>query len=195
MIGYLLSFIILGSVVYSVFAGTPAEISNAVISSGADAVSLVLTLAGSMAVWGGIMKIAERSGITDGLTKILRPFLKLIFRGLKKDSEALRAIAMNVSANLMGLGNAATPLGIEAMRALEREENPGEVASLNMIKLAVMNACSAEIIPATVAALRAEAGSSAPLEILPCVLLVSFASLAVALTVAEVLNIGRKNEL
>ena len=64
-----------------------------------------------------------------------------------------------------------------------------------MIKLAVMNACSAEIIPATVAALRAEAGSSAPLEILPCVLLVSFASLAVALTVAEVLNIGRKNEL
>ncbi len=195
MIGYLLSFIILGSVVYSVFAGTPAEISNAVISSGADAVSLVLTLAGSMAVWGGIMKIAERSGITDGLTKILRPFLKLIFRGLKKDSEALRAIAMNVSANLMGLGNAATPLGIEAMRALEREENPGEVATLNMIKLAVMNACSAEIIPATVAALRAEAGSSAPLEILPCVLLVSFASLAVALTVAEVLNIGRKNEL
>lgn len=195
MIGYLLSFIILGSVVYSVFAGTPVEISNAVISSGADAVSLVLTLAGSMAVWGGIMKIAERSGITDGLTKILRPFLKLIFRGLKKDSEALRAIAMNVSANLMGLGNAATPLGIEAMRALEREENPGEVATLNMIKLAVMNACSAEIIPATVAALRAEAGSSAPLEILPCVLLVSFASLAVALTVAEVLNIGRKNEL
>ena len=106
MIGYLLSFIILGSVVYSVFAGTPAEISNAVISSGADAVSLVLTLAGSMAVWGGIMKIAERSGITDGLTKILRPFLKLIFRGLKKDSEALATPRLLSESKLCALSNA-----------------------------------------------------------------------------------------
>ncbi len=192
MIGYLLSFMILWSVAYSVWAGTSAEVSNSVITSGAEAVELVLTLAGSMAVWGGIMKIAERSGLTQALTKLMQPVLKLIFRGLKKDSEALRAIAMNLSADLMGLGNAATPLGIEAMRALEREESPGERATPNMIKLAVMNSCSAEIIPATVAALRAEAGSASPMEILPCVLLVSFASLAVALLVAEVLNIGAK---
>ena len=192
MIGYLLFFMILGSFAYSMWAGTSAEVSAAVISSGADAVSLVLTLAGSMAVWGGVMKIAERSGLTEALTRVMQPLLRLIFRGLKKESEALHSIAMNLSANLMGLGNAATPLGIEAMRALEREENPRDAATPNMIKLAVMNACSAEVIPATVAALRAEAGSRAPMEILPCVLLVSFASLAAALAAAELFDLWRK---
>lgn len=194
MIGYLLSFMIFGSVIFAIFSGSAPEVSGAVIQSGSDAVSLVLTLAGTMAVWGGVMKIAERSGLTEKLTKILKPILRFIFRGLKRDSAALGIIAMNMTANLLGLGNAATPLGIEAMKALEREEDADGVASLNMIKLAVMNACSVELVPTTVAALRAGAGSSAPMEILPCVLLVSLGSLAVALTVAEVLNIGAKNE-
>lgn len=193
MIGYLLSFMIFVSVAYSMLTGSAHEVSGAVISSGSDAVTLVFTLSGAMAVWGGVMKIAERSGLTEKLTKTLQPLLRLIFRGLKKESAALRAIAMNMSANLLGLGNAATPLGIDAMRKLELEEAPGERASLNMIKLAVMNACSVEIIPTTVAALRAEAGSSAPMEILPCVIIVSLSSLLVALLVSEVGNIGEKH--
>ena len=193
MIVFLLFGLIGASVVCGMLSGSSAEVSGAVISSGADAVSLVLTLIGTMAVWGGITEIAGRSGITEKLTNILMPFLRLIFRNLKKDSEALRLIAMNVSANLFGLGNAATPLGIEAMQALEREEAPGETASRNMIMLAVMNACSVELIPATVAALRAQAGSAAPMEILPCVLVVSLGSLTAALLTAEVLNVGSKN--
>ena len=191
MIGYLLSFLIFASVWFAIMSGSSAEVSSAVITSGADAVSLVLTLAGSMAVWGGIMKIAEKSGLTEMLTKALRPALKLLFRGLSDDSKALRAIAMNMSANLLGLGNAATPLGIEAMRELEIEEKPEGRATKNMVLLAVMNACSVEILPTTVAALRAQSGSVSPMEILPCVIFVSVCSLAVAVIVVEVLSHGR----
>lgn len=191
MIGYLLSFIIFASFCLAIFSGSGAEVSAAAVSAGSDAVKLFLTLAGSMALWGGIMKIAERSGLTEKLTNSLMPILRLIFRGLKKDSPALRAIAMNLSADLLGLGNAATPLGIEAMKALEKEEAVDGTASLNMIKLAVMNACSIEIIPATVAALRASYGSASPTEIIPCVLIVSAASLIAALAAVEAFGFGR----
>lgn len=194
MIGFLLVFMIFVSVVYSALSGSISDVSNAVISGGGEAVRLILSLAGTMAVWGGIMRVAERSGLTDSLAKILKPPLRLIFRGLKKNSAALSAIAMNFTANLLGLGNAATPLGIEAMQLLEKEEKPGGRASPNMVKLAVMNACSVELIPATVAALRAEAGSAAPLDILPCVLVTSLCSLTAALLVAEVLERGESRD-
>lgn len=192
--GFLLFLLIFVAVAYSCLAGTADELSRAVISGGSDAVGLVLSLAGTMAVWGGIMRVAERSGLTDALTKILKPFLRLIFRGLKKKSAALSAIAMNLTANLLGLGNAATPLGIEAMKLLEKEEQPNDKASPNMVKLAVMNACSVELIPATVAALRAGAGSLSPMEILPCVLVTSVCSLSAALLTAEVLEWRKKND-
>lgn len=191
MIGYLLSFMIFASVVFAVVTDTAADVSGAVLSSGSDAVTLTLTLMGSMAVWGGIMRVAQESGLTELLTKALKPLLRRLFRGLREDSKALRAIAMNMSANILGLGNAATPLGIEAMKELEKEERAGSRATRNMILLAVMNACSVEILPTTVAALRLKAGSSEPLEILPCVILVSVCSLAVAIIVAEVLSHGR----
>lgn len=194
MIGILLSFMIFVSVVFAILNGGAQSLSQAVISSGSEAVELVLSLCGAMAVWGGVMNIANRSGLTEKLTNILKPILRLIYRGLKKDSPALSAIAMNTAANLLGLGNAATPLGIEAMRRLETEEQANGTATLNMIKLAVMNACSVEIIPTTVAALRLEAGSAAPMEILPCVIFVSVISLVTALTVAEIFNIGKKHE-
>lgn len=192
MIGILLFLMISVSVAYAAATGSTTAVSNAIVSCGGDAVSLAITLAGGMAVWGGIMKIAEKSGLTEKLTALLRPALKLIFRGLKKDSAALKAIAMNVSANLLGLGNAATPLGIEAMKRLEEEERPESEATPNMVKLAVINACSAELIPTTVAVMRAKAGSAAPMEILPCVLAVSFASLVVALVAAELGFMGKK---
>lgn len=194
MIGILLSLMIFASLAAAFCSGSFREVSAAVIGCGQTAVELVITLAGAMAVWGGIMRVAQRSGLSEKLTKILKPILRFIFRGLSDDSPALGAIAMNTAANLLGLGNAATPLGIDAMKKLEEEEKPKHSASLNMIKLAVMNACSMEIIPTTVAALRQEAGSADATEILPCVAAVSLCSLIAALTVAELLNIGRKDE-
>ena len=193
MIGILLSLMIFASVIYSILCSDPSAAAEAAVTSGEQAIGLIITLAGAMAVWGGIMKVADRAGLTKKLTALLKPALKLIYRGLPENSEALDSIAMNTAANLLGLGNAATPLGIDAMKKLEREENPNGRATLNMIKLTVMNACSVEIIPATVAALRAKAGSASPMDILPCVLLVSAASLTVALIFCEIFDLRGKN--
>lgn len=194
MINYILAGMILLSCVYGIISNDAASLSNAVISSGQTAVELILSIIGAMATWGGIMKIAQRSGLTDKITKLISPFLRLIFRGLDQGSEAFKAIAMNVAANIFGLGNAATPLGIEAMRALEKEENCGETASRNMILLAVVNTSSVELIPTTVAALRLARGSSAPLDILPCVLTVSLLSLAVSVIFVYIFDGKRKGE-
>lgn len=192
MIGILLSFMIFASLAAALSASSFQQLSGAVVSCGQEAVSLAITLAGAMAVWGGIMRIAERSGLSQKLTNLLKPLLRLIFRGLKKDSPALSAIAMNMAANLLGLGNAATPLGIDAMKKLEEEEAPKGAATLNMIKLAVMNACSLELIPATVAALRLDAGSDSPTVIIPAVIFVSLLSLIAALIATEIFERGSK---
>ncbi len=181
MINYILTAMILISCVYAFLHGGSAQVSNAVITSGASAVTLFLTIVGSMATWGGIMKIAQESGLTDIITKIISPVISKIFKGINKSGAAFKAIAMNIAANIFGLGNAATPLGIEAMKALESEENCGETASRNMILLTVFNTSSVEIIPTTVATLRLAHGSAYPLDILPCVLCVSVISLSVSI--------------
>lgn len=181
MISYILSSLIILSCGYAFFSGGIDSLTNAVITSGSSAVSLILTILGSMATWGGIMRLAQASGLTDKITMLIKPFLKIVFRGLDSSSNAFKAIAMNIAANIFGLGNAATPLGIEAMRELEKEENCGNVASRNMLLLTVFNTSSIEIIPTTVAALRLAHGSNSPLDILPCVLLVSVASLTVSI--------------
>jgi len=172
---------ILISCAYAFLNGGASELSNAVITSGGTAVSLFITIVGSMATWGGIMKIAQASGLTDIITKIISPLLSKIFKGINRTGAAFKAIAMNIAANLFGLGNAATPLGIEAMKALEAEEGCGTTASRNMIILTVFNTSSVEIIPTTVATLRLAHGSKSPLDILPCVLLVSVISLSISI--------------
>ncbi len=181
MINYILALMILISCGYAFMHGGASEVSNAIITSGGTAVSLFITIVGSMATWGGIMKVAQASGLTDLITRIISPLLSKIFKGIDKTGHAFKAIAMNIAANLFGLGNAATPLGIEAMKALESEEGCGGTASRNMIILTVFNTSSVEIIPTTVATLRLAHGSSSPLDILPCVLLVSVISLSVSI--------------
>lgn len=182
MLNFLVTIIVILSVIYSFITGNNMlEISTKVMTSGNDAISLSLTLMGTMATWGGILKIAEDAGLTDKLTNLLLPLLEKLFKGLKRESRALRAIAMNITANIFGLGNAATPLGIEAMKILEEEEQPGECASKNMILLSVLNTSSIEIIPTTVIALRIAHGSTSPSAIIPCVLIVSIISVSVCI--------------
>ncbi len=182
MLNVIIVFMVILSVIYSIVTGSHIQdVSTSIMTSGNEAISLALTLMGTMATWGGILKIAEDSGLTGKIAKILSPLLKLLFRGLKRDSKAFQAIAMNVTANIFGLGNAATPLGIEAMKRLEEEEKPGEKASANMIILSLLNTSSIEIIPTTVIALRILHGSSSPSEIIPCVIIVSIISVCVCI--------------
>ena len=180
MIGIIATVMIAVSVVYSAFFGGIDGVSNAVISSGESAVSLLLSIVGAMATWGGVMRIAQNSGITNAVARVLKPLIKLLFRNIEEKSETFSAIAMNITANLFGLGNASTPLGIKAMKELEKSEQAGETATTNMIMLAVVNSCSVQLVPTTVAALRLANGSASPFEILPCVLIVSVASFIVS---------------
>lgn len=194
MINYILCAIIAISCVYAFLNGGIDAVSNAAINSGETAVGLLLSIIGAMATWGGVMRVAQSAGLSDKLTKLISPLLKKIFRGLDSDSPALKAIAMNIAANMFGLGNAATPLGIEAMRSLEKEEGVKSIASRNMIILTLFNTSSIELIPTTVATLRLAHGSRSPLEILPCVLLVSIASLTLSIMFADLFEIKGRNK-
>lgn len=188
MMTWIFSGLIVLSVVFSLFNGQVSAVSNAVITGANDAVTLCLSLLGIMAVWSGVMKVAQQAGLTQKLSRLLRPVMHLLFKGLPDDSPAYEYMCMNVVANLLGLGNAATPLGLLAMRELDRENRYRTVASRHMIVFVVLNTASLQLIPTTTAALRLQNGSKAPMEILPAVWITTLCALLAALTVAFVLG-------
>ena len=136
------------------------------------------------------MEIARRCRLTEALARLLRPLTRWLFPTVPQGSPAMQAICMNLSANLLGLGNAATPLGLAAMRELQKL-NPHKDSSSNaMVTFVAMNTASLQLIPTTCAALRQQAGSAAPMEILPAVWLTGLSSLAVVLLLDRLLNRG-----
>ena len=141
------------------------------------------------------MEIAESAGITRAFSRILSPVLKLIFPRLKKEDYALEAVSMNITANVLGLGNAATPLGLEAMRRLQEINTDPLTASDEMVVFVVMNTAAMHIVPTTVATLRGQYGSQSPMAIMPASILTSFCALTVAITCAKLGNRLRKKRL
>ena len=185
---YIWSGIMLVSVIFAVVNGRAAEVSDALFSGGQSAVSLCLTLLASMCIWGGLMKIADRAGLTRGLANAFRPVLRLLFPGLDPKGPAARAISMNMSANMLGLGNAATPLGLEAMRELKKSDPLGHTASNHMITFVVLNTASLQILPTTIAAMRQSAGAANPMDIMPAVIMASVAALIVGMILVRIMN-------
>lgn len=188
MMNKIFAAMIILSVICSIFTGRASEVSDAAINSCVEAVELFIYLIGGMCMWGGLMKIAEKSRLTDKIALAFRPFARLIFKGIDLNGKAFHAICLNVTANMLGLGNAATPLGIEAMKALEKEDNACGTASRNMVVFTVLNTASITLIPTTAASLRSKHGSASPMDILPCVLITSAAALAVGLISAVILD-------
>ena len=188
MLNYVWSGLIIISIVCAIGFGNTAELSSALIESGASSVELILTMAGIMCLWSGIMKIAEESGLTAIIAKIFSPLLRPLFPHLKKDSPAFKNITMNISANLLGLGNAATPFGLKAMEELHTLNDRKSIASNEMVIFVVMNTASLQILPTTLATLRQSYGSTAPFEIVVPVWISSICSLAVGLIIALTLN-------
>lgn len=182
------------SVIFGAATGNMRQVCEAALNSSVEAVELFLYLLGGMCMWGGLMRIAEKAKITDYLAELFKPLLKHVFKGIDLNGEAFHAICMNITANLLGLGNAATPLGLEAMRRLEREEHTGDTASGNMIMFVVLNTASITLIPATAASLRIKHGSAAPMDILPCVLITSVCALAAGLSSAAAGNKVRQRK-
>ena len=167
-------------------AGGRAEAVTAAALEGAQgAVELCISMAGMLCLWMGVMEIMRRSGLTEKLSRLLPPVLRLLFPQEAGDRAVMDSISANISANLLGLGNAATPLGIEAVRRMGRK-SPG-TASDAMCMLVVCNTASIQLFPTTVAAVRAAAGSRAPFDILPAVWLASALSVAVGIAACKLL--------
>lgn len=194
MMKWIFTGFILLSVLFGSLFGRIGEVSNAALSECARAVELVLKLMGAMCLWSGLMKVAEEAKLTDKISGMLRPITKRLFKGLPKDSPALKCISMNITANLLGLGNAATPLGLSAMKELSKLQAPEErgAASNEMITLVVLNTASIQLIPTTIAMLRLEYGSQNPMEVLPAILASSFISVCTGLILCKLLERQKK---
>ena len=177
-------------------AGGKAEALSAAVTEGATAsIDLVMSIGGMILLWSGIMEVMRRSGLSEKLTKLLTPVLKVIFPSAKKSPEVMGDIAANVSANLLGLGNAATPAGIRAAEGLYRLDGRRE-ASNDLCMLIVINTASLQLIPTTIAAIRASFGASNPFDILPAVWLASVISQTCGILSAKFLSkFGKRSKV
>lgn len=193
MMNFIWSGIILLSIVYSFFSGGAAALTDSVMEGAKSALALIAATAGMMCFWSGIMEIAQASGITAAIAKMFKPVFKLLMPDFAEDNEVCSAVSMNISANLLGLGNAATPLGLRAM-SLMNDKNASDIARNSMVMFVVLNTASLQLVPTTVAVLRAENGSSDPMGIITSVWICSAAALLVGICSAKALE-GRRGRL
>lgn len=177
MLNYVWAVMVIFSVFCAVFSGRAEILTGTILSAGSDAVTLCLKLTGVMCLWSGLMNVAEESGLSRFVSRFTAPILKLIMPLLKKDPDALESVSMNISANLLGIGNAATPLGLKAVNKLNSSADSGDRVTRDIAVFTVLNTSAIRLIPSTAAALREAAGSQAPMEIIFCVWISSGAAL------------------
>lgn len=188
MLNYIWAGMIIISLLVGGTCGRLDAVTASMLNGAKGAVEMCIALLGSMCLWTGIAKIAEKSGMVDIIAKILRPITKLLFPKLKSDCTALGAIVLNMVANLLGMGNAATPLGIKAMNELDKLNNGSKTASNEMCMFVVINTASIQLIPSTLIAMRQEAGATAPGEVIFPVWVASIISITAGVIVAKVLG-------
>lgn len=174
------------SILFGIAVGRGEAVAAAAVTGAGDAVELCLSMAGMLCLWTGVMEVMRQSGLAGGLSRLLRPVLGRLFPDASKDGAVMDSLSANVSANLLGLGNAATPLGIQAAKGMSRK-SPG-VASDELCLLVVCNTASIQLLPTTVAAVRAAAGCRSPFDILPAVWLASALSVAAGIWACRLLS-------
>lgn len=174
------------SLLFGFVSGNLDAVANAALDGARSAIDLSLSMAGILCLWSGVMEIMNACGISAGLARAFRPLLRRLMPSACRDEETLAAISANVSANLLGLGNAATPLGIRAARRMAK--GCGGTASNELCLLVVLNTASIQLLPATIASIRAAAGSRTPFDILPAVWLASALSVSAGLLAAWLLS-------
>ena len=184
---YVFVFLILISIITTFFTGRIEEVTNELLNSAQRAVQVSIGLIGIMAFWLGLAKIAQKSGLINLISKLISPILKLIFNELPKNSPAFSNIALNITANALGLSNAATPFGIKAMKDIKKEENKNDVATNSMCIFLAMNTAGFQIVPATVLAILIAAGAKNPTEIIIPTFIVTLSSFIFAIIIAKIL--------
>ena len=174
------------SLVFGLITGRLDAVADAAMDGAASAVELSVSMAGVLCLWSGVMEIMSRCGLSGKLAALLRPALRRLLPRASRDPETLAAVSANVSANLLGLGNAATPLGIRAARRMARGTDG--TADDELCRLVVLNTASLQLLPTTVAGVRAACGCRTPFDILPAVWLSSAISVTAGLLAARLLQ-------
>ena len=183
---YIFYFLIVFSIIFAAFNGKLQDVVNAILSGADLSVKVSFSLIGIMAFWLGMMRIAERAGIVEFITKLIRPIAKWLFDEVPSDNKAIGDIAMNFSANALGLTNAATPIGLKAMAELQEINKDKKSASNAMCMFLAMNTAGFQIIPATVIAVLVGIGYKNPTEIILPTLIVTGTAFIFAIIIAKV---------
>ena len=178
---------------FAIFSGNLENLNASIFQSTTDAINLSINLLGTMCLWSGIMKIAENSSVIEKLTKILKPIINFLFPEMKKNKKVQKEISMNMIANIMGLGNAATPLGLKAMKTMQEENAKKDTLTNSMAMFIVLNTASIQIIPTTVIAIRNSLGSTNPTSIVFPVWIATICAAIAGITATKIfIKLGKK---
>ncbi|SFK01648.1 spore maturation protein A [Halobacillus dabanensis] len=194
MVNLIWAFLAVVGIAYAAINGTMKEVNEAIFSTLDEAIMITLSLAGVLIFWLGLMKIAEEAGLLAGLAKIFRPIVKRIFPEIPDDHPAIGYILSNMTANMFGLGNAATPMGLKAMRELKKLSG-SDKASRSMITLLAINTSSLTLIPTTVLAIRMKYDSADPTSIVGATVLATIISTVAALLIDRYFYYRRKRAM
>lgn len=173
------------STLSALYHGTSSQMAASLAEGASSGVTITLAIAGPLSLWTGINRLAEKMGLMNCISKLLKKPMTVLFPSSAKDQNLANALSGNFCANLMGIGNAATPMGIQAIKRLKSSKYP-TIATNEMCRFVVMNTASVQLIPTTVSALRAAEGCATPFDILPCVWISSLLSLCAGLTAAYI---------
>ena len=187
MLNILWPIFIIISYLYAIFTGNVNQINNSVFESCESAVKLTITFLGTMCLWSGIMQIAKKTTLIDKLTKLLTPIMKILFPEIQKGNPVHKEISMNMVANILGLGNAATPLGLKAMKTLQKDNPKKDTLTNSMAMFIIINTASIQIIPTTVIAIRSSLGSTNPTQIIIPVWIATLVAAMAGITTAKIL--------
>lgn len=179
-------FIII-AIVYAFFSGNIDKVNNGIFESTKSAVELSLTFLGTMCLWNGIMQIAYKSKLINKIVKILNPIIKRLFPEINNDEKIKKEISMNMVANILGLGNAATPLGIKAMTSMQKINSKKDTLSNSMMMFIVLNTASLQLIPTTVIAIRTSLNSNNPTSIVVPVWAATICSILAGICITKIL--------
>ena len=186
MLNILWPLLIIFSYIYAIFSGNIEQINNAVFEYTESAINLIITLLGTMCLWNGLMEIASNTNLINHLTKLFSPLINFLFPNSKNDKKINKQISMNIIANFLGLGNAATPLGIKAMKSMQ-EKNPNkDRLTDDMATFIILNTASIQIIPTTVIAIRLSLGSTNPTKIIFAVWISTICAAIVGIAVTKI---------
>lgn len=188
MLNKIWPFFIIVAFAFAIYTGNISNVNTAIFSSAEQTVSLCVTLLGTMCLWNGIMNIAVKTSLISKLTKFMKPFINFLFPDLKNDEKISEQVSMNIIANILGLGNASTPLGLKAISSMQEKNINKKTLTNSMAMFILVNTASLQIIPTTVIAIRSSLGSAEPSKIILAVWVATIAAFITAIFFGKILS-------